>query len=105
MKQEELLKHSKCSICGEGVATSGLPIFSVITFQRYGLDMNAIRRQDGLAAFMGHSQLAAVMGPNEDMAKKLGPPVKSTVCETCLMKPTLLASLMESDSEEDEDEG
>jgi hypothetical protein len=103
MKQEELRKHSKCSICGEGVAKSGLPIFSVVTFQRYGLDMRAIQRQDGLSAMLGgHHGLAAVMGPNEDMAKPLGGPVTTTVCETCLMKPRMLACLMETDETEDE---
>lgn len=101
MKQDELKKHTKCSMCGEGIARSGLPLFSVVTFQRYGLNMQAIRRQDGLSAFIGHSEIASVMGPNEDMAKPIGGPVKSTVCETCLMKPYLLARLMGSDDEDE----
>lgn len=103
MKQEEFRKHTKCSLCGNGIAKSGLPLFSVVTFQRYGLDVGAIKRQDGLSALMGgHHALAAVMGPNEDMAKPIGGPSESTVCETCLMEPHVLARLMGDEDEDDE---
>lgn len=89
MKQDELMKHSVCSLCGWKIMTgsNGLPLFWVVSIERYGLKLDAIRRQDGLTAMLGgQPRLASVMGPNEDMATRLGDPDKLTVCEDCAME-------------------
>lgn len=83
MKEAELRKHSVCSLCAKGIGASGLPLFWRVTVERFGVDLTAVRRQDGLGAMLGHSALAAVMGPDETMARPVMEPVKLTVCEDC----------------------
>jgi len=95
MKHDELLKHSTCHMCGNLIGMSGLPLFWRVKVERFGLDMNAIRRQDGMAAMMGNAAIARVMGPDEDLAKPMMDPVTVTVCETCCTKDTCVAALPE----------
>jgi hypothetical protein len=96
MKEEELRKHAKCSMCGKGIGHTGLPFFWTLAADRYGIDFKAMRRQDGLAAYLGgHAGLAAVLGPNEDMAEKIMDTVTLTLCEDCAMKPILIPALCE----------
>lgn len=83
MKEQELRKHAICSLCKRPVGSSGLPLFWVIRIERYGLNVQAIQRQDGLAALLGSSRLAEVMGANADMATPVMEPLTLTVCETC----------------------
>lgn len=83
MNEAELRKHSTCSLCRQPIGRSGLPLFWTVRIERYGIDLTAVRRQDGFAAFLGSPALAAVMGPDEQMAQKLMDPVNLTVCETC----------------------
>lgn len=84
MKRAELLKHAKCTLCGRGIGHAGLPLFWRVTVERFGVDIQAARRQDGLGAFLGSHALAAVMGPDEDLAKPLmEQPAVLTVCEPC----------------------
>jgi hypothetical protein len=98
MKQAELLKHTTCDLCRKKVGETGLPLFWRVTVERFGIDLAAVRRQDGLAQFMGNTVLAAVMGPDEDMAKPLMDPKVLTVCERCAMEklgPLVAAGLEE----------
>lgn len=81
MKEKELREHAKCDVCGKKIMSEGLPLFYVVTVERYGIDVKKCERQDHLAGFMGSSQLAAVMGPGEVLAKPMMEPVKLTVCE------------------------
>lgn len=84
MKEEELRKHCLCSLCGEKImARGGLPLFYRVTVERFGINLRAAQRQDGLAQFLGHTQLARIMGPDEDIASPLMEPLVLTVCETC----------------------
>lgn len=83
MNRTELLKHAKCSICDKGIGHTGLPLFWRLTVERFGVDLNAVRRQDGLGAFLGSQALAAVMGPDEDLAMPMDKPAVLTLCETC----------------------
>lgn len=95
MKEKELLKAAKCGICGKGIGESGLPFFYRIRLERWGVMADAVRRQMGLTMMLGSSQLAAVMGPDEDMAKAIMQPRELTVCEPCSMKRTVVAELAE----------
>lgn len=83
MKQEELLKHSTCSLCNRKVLSGGLPLFWRVTIERFGVDLAECRRQDGFAAYLGNTVLARVMGEDPDLTVALGPPVTITVCEGC----------------------
>lgn len=94
MKADQLLKHAKCSVCGNGIGTGQTLFFWVITVERHGLDLAAIQRHDGLGMMMGSHALARVMGPDEDLTKPVMKPSKLTICETCMLeKFPLLADL------------
>lgn len=84
MKRDELLQHTTCDLCNRKIGSSGLPLFWRLRVERFGIDMQAVRRQDGLGAFLGHHGIAAVMGPDEDMAKQILD-ATLTVCEPCAM--------------------
>lgn len=96
MKEKELREIAKCVMCGKGVGHTGLPLFWRIRIERYGLNMDAIQRQQGLTMSLGgHAVLAAVMGPQEDMAKKILSK-EITLCEECATeKQTVIAVLAE----------
>jgi hypothetical protein len=85
VKERELRQHSTCSLCNRKIGESGLPLFWRLTVERFGIDMQRIRRQDGLAAFIGSASIAAVMGPDEDLARPLMEAAVLTVCEPCAM--------------------
>jgi len=95
MKEAELRQHVLCNICGHRIGESGLPLFWRVTVERFGLDMAACRRQQGLGLQLG-AVLAAVMGPDEDLAKPMyEKPLVLTVCENCCTENTCIAHLAE----------
>ena len=89
MKETEIRKHSTCNLCKNKILKNGIPIFYVVKIQNYGLDLNAIQRQSGMATMMGHAGLAQVMGPNEDMASPITDEVIITVCSECYAEKDL----------------
>lgn len=94
MKQAELLKHATCDHCQRGIGASGLPLFWRVKIERLGVDLKAVQRQDGLSRFLGHGGLAAIMGPDEDMASPVMEPKTVTLCERCAVDtPVLIAAL------------
>ena len=93
MKENELRESAKCGVCEKGFGHTGIPLFLRITIERFGIDMIAVQRQDGLAALVGSSPLANVMGTDADMTKPMMDPVKVTICEDCIIKPTIIAAL------------
>jgi len=83
MKEKELREAAICGICNKPIGASGVPLFYRVRIERYGLNAKALQRQQGLTMVLGgHAPLAAVMGPNEDMADKIFS-AEVTVCETC----------------------
>lgn len=95
MKEAELLLYAKCSLCGKPIGHTGLPMFSRVTVERIGIIMKTVRRQDGLAALLGNSRLASVMGPDEEMTQSMGGTVTLSICEHCYLKPVIIAALAE----------
>lgn len=95
MKEAELRKHATCSLCGNKVMASGMPLFWRVTVERFGIDMQAATRQQGLTMMLGSAGLAAVMGPDEDMAKPMMDAVTLTVCESCALDRHCVAALAE----------
>lgn len=84
MKEKELRQHAQCSLCGEKILSAGLPLFYRITIERFGVDLRAIQRQQGLTMMLGgNAAIAAAMGPDEEMTLPLMEPASITVCETC----------------------
>lgn len=97
MKAAELRAHATCALCDQKIGASGVPLFWVVTVERFGVDLGAIKRHDGLAAVLGGNQLlAGVMGPNEDLAQSMMSPTTVTICERCSSaRSALVAELAE----------
>lgn len=106
MKEKELRAHAKCSICHKGLLSTGLPLFYRLKVERFGLDMNALQQQQGLAMFFGgYAMLAQIMGADRDMAHPVMEPVTLTVCEACSHEPILLPMYLEESQVADEPQG
>ena len=89
MKESELRAHAICSICKKKIGASGLPMFYRLKIERFGVKLDAMRRQDGLTALLnGHARLAMVMGTDEDMAIPAMDPLTLVICEACAGEPT-----------------
>lgn len=104
MKERELREHAVCTLCGERIGHTGLPMFWTVKITRWGLDHGALERQTGREMAMGgHVLLAQLMGPNEDMAKPIMDEVEITVCETCATEERrpLMAMLPEAEVDRD----
>lgn len=96
MKESELRRFATCSLCGKPILASGLPLFYRVTIERFGVDVHAVQRQQGLTMFLGgHAMIAAAMGPDEDMAKPLMEPTTIAVCELCAGESRCIHSLGE----------
>ncbi len=84
MKERELRKHANCSLCGNKIMASGVPLFWRVTFEQFGVDAKAVMRQTGLTMMLGgNAVIAQAMGPDEEMAVPVMEPVTITVCATC----------------------
>lgn len=90
LKQSEI---TKCIGCGQGVMHG-----NQLTFYRFHVDymfadMGAIRRQSGLEQMLGGDAaagIAAVMGPNEDLAHQVNEHREPVLCcLSCAMGMTL----------------
>lgn len=106
MKETELRANANCSLRGKGIGHTGLPLFWRVTVERFGVDLQAIKRQDGLAAMLGNAILATYMGTNEDLAVPVMEPLRLTLCETCaVVRGYPVAALVEIAMEGKEREG
>jgi hypothetical protein len=84
MKEKELRELAECGVCHKPFGHTGIPLFWRVRVTRYGINLRTVKAQDGLAQMMGgSSELAAVMGPDKDMASPVMGPVEVTVCEAC----------------------
>jgi hypothetical protein len=98
MKLDELTKLGNCAVCGKKQLEGGIPLFYCVTITRGGFDGQALQRAHGLELQIG--PLAAVMGPNEDLAKIFDGPTTVFVHETCADKVSHLAMLIPRGKEE-----
>lgn len=86
MREAELRQKCTCFKCNKRIGQCNLPIFHDITMVRHGIDMSAVRRQQGLAMQLnGHGALASVMGPGEDMTMVLCT-TTLTICDDCMIE-------------------
>lgn len=90
LREQQVREAAICGLCEKPFGSTGLPLFWRVRMVRYGVDMGAVRAQDGLAAMLGgHAGLAQVIGPDRVMARALEN-VEITVCETCAMERPVL---------------
>ena len=81
MKQNEF---SNCVLCDAGMAKDGV-FFYRVSVEQMVLDLRAIQKQHGMEMIMGAAApLAKIMGPNEDLARGLGP-TSFLVCGKCAL--------------------
>ena len=94
MKEKELREIADCALCGKGIGHTGLPLFWRVRIERYVIHMDALKRQQGLTMMLdGHATLAAVMGPDQDMAGKVFS-MEITVCEACAVEKRLPVAVL-----------
>lgn len=96
MKEKELRKCATCAMCGRKIGAATLPIFRRVRIECHGINLDAVKRQMGLAMLMGgNGGLAAAMGPDEEMTMPLMEPATITVCHDCDMVAIPVARLAE----------
>lgn len=95
MKESELRECATCRRCGNKIMSSGVPLFWRVTIERFGIDLQAATRQQGLSMMLGSPVLAMHMGPDEDLAKPVMEKVKVVLCESCCTEPVMIAALAE----------
>lgn len=99
MREKELREVAKCIECGKAFGHTGLPLFWRVTIERYGVDMQAVNRQQGLTMMLGgNAMLAQFMGADDEMAKLITSD-SVTLCEECAMKELNIAWLAEKAAE------
>jgi hypothetical protein len=100
MKQREF---KKCSLCKKAMMIGGNITFYKISMERFIVNLPAVKRQYGLELELGSGSLAAVMGPDEDLAQSLEKIENTFVCESCAMDSTCMAMIFEQIAEENHD--
>lgn len=99
MKEKDLREHAVCSICGELIGNSGLPLFWTATVEQHGIRMDVARRQSAFAEMLGNARVAAAMGADEEMTLTMLGPLSLTVCFSCAVVDHSLAGLAECATE------
>lgn len=94
------MKHrdfKPCLLCGKGVMHAGGPTFFRMRLERFMVDLGALRRANGLEQMMGgNALLANVMGPDEDLAKRIDEEAKDVlICEPCALDPDAMSVLFQ----------
>jgi hypothetical protein len=80
-----------CPMCGKSVMHTGLPLVWKITMHRLGLDVRALRREQGLEMMMGGSApLARAFSPNNEFGKEIEKPITVMVCEPCALDQSIV---------------
>lgn len=90
MKEHDLSLSMVCGRCNKSVVHTGVPLFWRVKVERFGIDLQAVKRQQGLGMFLGSHALASVMGPDEDLAKPVMETVEISLCEDCAMNMTVV---------------
>lgn len=91
MKRQEF---APCLHCGKGMMHAGSPIFYRVRIEQFAIDLNAVRRAAGLEMMLGSQHLAAALGPDENLAKRLFDR-SGLLCLNCAME-AYFASLIEN---------
>lgn len=91
MKRKDL---KSCAMCGKGLMHSGSPMFYKIKIESMIFDTQVLQQQAGLEMMLGSPELASIMGPDGDIAKKAAEN-EILICMECAIKPISPAYLME----------
>ena len=72
-----------CALCGGALTSGGLFFYRVRT-EQFVIDVAAAQRAAAFEATLGSVALARVMGPDEDVAKRVDS-ARAFVCSRCAM--------------------
>lgn len=101
MNEDALRESAECGMCRRGFGHAGGALFYRVRIETWAVNAQAIHRQQGLTMVLGgNALLARHMGPDEDMAERVGEPSCLTVCVQCLLKSTSVAHLQEAGSDD-----
>lgn len=75
-----------CSVCSRPLNHAGVPLFLRISFETFGMDQDAARRELGLRQIIPNEMIARALGPDEHVARPLGAPSSGLVCHPCAME-------------------
>ena len=89
----------KPCFCGQGVAHTGSPVFYRVRLEQFILDGRAVQRQHGLEMMLGSAALAAAMGPDEHLAKRVQLR-EVLLCDVCAMQMPVAALLDRGEGED-----
>lgn len=103
LKERDLIRLGPCRVCGKSLLEhDGGLTFYRLAISRGIFDPSALRRQVGLALQLG-GPLAAVMGPDEDLAKIFDGPHEVVVAEACALRLGHLLDLIPAEPAADAD--
>lgn len=90
-----------CAMCGKGLMHTGLPLVWKITMHRLGLDVNALRREQGLEMMMGGAApLARAFSPNNEFGLEIEKPITVMVCEPCALEQRVVIMCASQDEKD-----
>ena len=98
MKNEDLRPCTNCGGTLTGVPRNEeeknndkliFPSFGILKFQKMTIDRQAVNSTMGLYQHFGNFQLAQVMSPDPEFAKKVGEKVTIFLCADCLVRKEL----------------
>jgi len=99
LKQSDL---KPCLGCGHGVMHDQTPIFYRVTLETHCADLGAMQRQHGMEMMMGKAApLASILGPNEDMTKRVGAVTEGLLCGKCALSMPALVLLENAENRDD----
>ena len=93
MKANEL---RPCDVCSSPLMKAGHVTFHKITFERMGVNLQAVRECAGLSMVIGNAALAEVFAPTAHVANRIGDADVLILCEDCALKPQLPMILAET---------
>lgn len=103
MKERELREASTCLFCKRKIGACGSLFFYRLSIERFGVKMDAVKRQSGIEMMLGgHVRIAQAMGADEDMAVPVMEKAMVTICDECSTSQSMyMAQLAEmADKEE-----
>jgi hypothetical protein len=92
LKERHLIALGDCAICRKPLGES--PTFYVVEVSHACFDRAPLQRRIGLGMMIG-APLAAMMGPDEDLAKIVAGPVRVALHEQCGGDIAHIAQLMD----------
>lgn len=91
-----------CVMCGKGVMHTGIPLFYRVKVERFGILANEVQRTHAMEQFMGGHVAIARVFHDPELTQSVMPEISGLVCESCSVRPTMLAGLVEQLIEEAE---